>query len=54
MTDRYEFIRAAEDLGGIEMFPDRTPDLVKKNAPEAAPTASRGQVQATHANELRN
>ena len=31
--DRYDQIQAAEDLGGIEMFPDRTPDLRKKDAP---------------------
>lgn len=38
MTDRYAAIHAAEDLGGLEMFPDRTAeprpdDLNYENAP---------------------
>ncbi|SIR98485.1 hypothetical protein SAMN05445060_1971 [Williamsia sterculiae] len=31
MTDRYLHIRAAEDLGGLEMYPDHTEDLRAKN-----------------------
>ncbi|WP_168176500.1 hypothetical protein [Williamsia sp. 1135] len=34
--DRYRGIQFAEDLGGIEMFPDRTPDLRKDKTPDTA------------------
>ena len=39
MANRYSQIEATEDLGGLEMFPDRTPDLRKKETPgDGAPT----------------
>ncbi|TYQ10816.1 UNVERIFIED_ORG: hypothetical protein L601_002000000530 [Gordonia westfalica J30] len=38
--DRYAHICRFEDLGGMEMFPDRTPDLVgaQKEGPDPAAT----------------
>lgn len=39
VVDRYAQIQSAEDLGGIEMFPDRTPDLRMQEAlDDGAPT----------------
>lgn len=40
--DRYAGFHRNEDLGGIEMFPDRTDDLVgaQKEGPSGAPTPS--------------
>lgn len=34
--DRYQRIRAAEDLGGLEMYPDNTPDLSTNKTPDTA------------------
>ncbi len=40
--DRYAAIRSNEDLGGLEMFPDHTDDLVgaQKEGPGPAATGS--------------
>lgn len=47
--DRYADIRDREDLGGIEMFPDHTDDLVgaQKDGPSGAPTPSEAEVHTT-------
>lgn len=42
--DRYEAIEAAADLGGIEMFPDRTPDRRKEETPGAVGAATGGKL----------
>ena len=47
-TDRYSTITAAEDLGGLEMFPDHTEDLRTKNGPGSAPTLNPGASVPTN------